>query len=307
MAEDLGFGGAWIADSQCIFRDAYSALTLCAARTRRIRLATGVTNIVTRHPAVLASSMATLDELSGGRAVLGLGVGESAVRTLGLKPARLSELEEATQVIRSLMLGESASYQGKEIRLTWPKRRVPIYFASSGPKSLQLAGRVADGVLIQVGSDPSLIRYAIKHIQAGAEQAARTLAEIELWVRLACAVADDRQSAREEIRGYAAAAAGTVFASLPRNDIPPHLWSEMEQMKRRYDYYEHASAAAKHRHLVTDGIVDAMAIAGTLEEAIPRFKEIAALGVAGFVIPLTTSKPSELMRILAKQIMPHLC
>jgi len=306
-AEDLGFGGAWIADSQSIFRDAFSALTLCAVRTRQIRLATGVTNPVTRHPAVLASSIATLDELSGGRAVLGLGVGESAVRTLGLKPARLSEVEEVTQAIRSLLQGEPASYHGKEIRLTWPRRKVPIYFASSGPKSLQLAGRVADGVLFQVGSDLTMIRYAIKQIELGAAQGGRSLDAIRLWVRLACSVADDREVAREEIRGYAAAAAGTVFASVPRNDIPQDLWAEMQQMKSQYNYYEHASSAAQHRRLVTDRIVDAMAVAGTAAEAIPRLKEIAALGVAGFVIPLTTSDPQELMRTLAERVMPYVC
>jgi 5,10-methylenetetrahydromethanopterin reductase len=83
-AEDLGFAGVWLADSQSIFRDPFCALALCAGRTRRLKLATGVTNPVTRHPATLACSFATLDELSGGRVVLGIGVGESSVETLSL-------------------------------------------------------------------------------------------------------------------------------------------------------------------------------------------------------------------------------
>lgn len=91
-AEALGFAGAWVADSQSIMRDAWAVLAAAAGRTERILLATGVTNPVTRHPAVLAGAIATLDELSGGRALLGIGVGESAVRTLGLAPARLAAL-----------------------------------------------------------------------------------------------------------------------------------------------------------------------------------------------------------------------
>ena len=86
--EELGFAGIWVADSQSVFRDAFDALTLCATRTRTLQLATGVTNPVTRHPAALAGTFATIDELSSGRAIIGIGVGESAVQnTAGLKPA----------------------------------------------------------------------------------------------------------------------------------------------------------------------------------------------------------------------------
>jgi len=92
-AEELGFGGLWVADSQAIFRDAFAILAAAAARTQRILLSTGVTNPVTRHPAVLAGSFATLDELAPGRVVLTLGRGESAVFTIGRRPATTSRLE----------------------------------------------------------------------------------------------------------------------------------------------------------------------------------------------------------------------
>jgi len=110
-------------------------------------VAPGVTNIITRHPAVLAHSVATLDEYSAGRAILGSGVGESAVYNIGKKPARLKRLEEVIGVIRMLMAGETAHFDGQDIKVSWPARKVPIVIASSGPKSLQLAGRIADGVL----------------------------------------------------------------------------------------------------------------------------------------------------------------
>lgn len=305
-AEELGFGSVWIADSQSVFRDAYAALVLTAARTNKIHLATGVTNPITRHPAVIAGSLATLDELSGGRAILGLGVGESAVRTLGLRPARLKDLEEATCVLRALMQGQSATYEGKEIKITWAKREVPIYIASSGPRSLQLAGRVADGVLFQVGADPRLVKYAIHNVAEGARQAGRDPKNIRLYMRLACSVSDDRRWAREEAKGYVAAAAGTLFASVPREQMPEDLWAEIKSMKERYDYFEHASSAARHREMVTDRMLEALAITGTPWEAVPRFQELLQLGVDGFVLPITTSQPRQTMRMIAEKVLPHL-
>lgn len=305
-AEELGFGSVWVADSQSIFRDAYAALALTAARTSKIHLATGVTNPVTRHPAVIASSLATLDELSGGRAILGLGVGESAVRTLGLRPARLKTLEETTHVLRTLMQGQAATYQGKEIKITWAKREVPIYFGSSGPRSLQLAGRVADGVLFQVGAEPSLAKYAVQNVAAGARQAGRDPKDIRLYMRLACSVSDDRRWAREEAKGYVAAAAGTVFTSVPREHMPDDLWTEIKAMKERYDYLEHASSAARHKQMITDRILEALAITGTPSEAVPRFKQLLQLGIDGFVLPITTSQPRETMRTIAEKVLPHL-
>jgi len=306
LAEELGFGGVWVADSQSVFRDAYAALTLCAVKTKTMRLATGVTNPVTRHPAVIAGSLATLDELSGGRAVLGLGVGESAVRTLGLKAARLADLEDATRVIRALLRGETATYNGEEIRMAWAHRAVPIYLAASGPKSLQLAGRIADGVLVQAGADPRLIRFALKNVQKGAEEAGRSLENLRIFLRLGFAVSHDRDEARSAVRSYAAVAAGTLFAAVPREEMPEALWTEIKKMKNRYDYYEHASAAARHKELVTDGILDAVAVAGTPAEVIPRLRTILSLGIESFVLPLTAPDAPAALRLFAEEVRPRL-
>src|SRR5919204_473984 len=150
-AEERGFGGLWVADSQAIFRDAFAILAVAAARTQRILLSTGVTNPVTRHPAVLAGSFATLDELAPGRVVLTLGRGESAVFTIGRRPATTSRLEQSVHALRALLAGETVSWDGGEARLTWPTRPVPIYLAASGPRTLRLAGRIAGSALSSAG------------------------------------------------------------------------------------------------------------------------------------------------------------
>ena len=305
-AEALGFRGVWIADSQSIFRDAFVSLAACAHRTKKMLLATGVTNPVTRHPATIACSIATIDEMSGGRAILGIGTGFSSVQTLGLKPATLKQMEESTLVIRALMQRKPAVYQGHEIKMPWPTRSVPIYYASSGPKSLQLAGRVADGVLFQVGSNPKLIQYAIDHIHEGARQAGRNIKEIKLCARLGCAVDENGDVARDEIRPYAAAAAETFFQSNPENALPPELVKDLHSLKEGYDYYEHVSQDAKHRTMVTDRVVDAMVIAGTPTEVIPRFRAIMEIGVDRIVIPLTVKDGPKFMRLFAEKVIPHL-
>jgi 5,10-methylenetetrahydromethanopterin reductase len=306
QAEELGFEGIWVADSQSVFRDAFVTLTLCATRTERVRLATGVTNPVTRHPAVLAGSFATIDELSGGRAVIGIGVGESAVQTLGLGQARLARLEEATHVLRGLLSGDEVVFDGARLQMRWPARRIPIFLASSGPRSLRLAGRVADGVLFQVGADPALVRYALRSIAAGAEEAGRDPGSITRYLRLACSVGADRERVREAAKGYAAVAAGTVFANVPREHLPPDVWEDIRQMKERYDYYEHGSATASHAELLTDRALDAIAIAGTPEEALPRFRELISLGVDGFVLPIATPDPLETLRVLTDDVITRL-
>lgn len=301
LAEELGFAGVWIADSQSVFRDAYAALTLCAAATEQIRLATAVTNPVTRHPAVIASAFATLQEQSGGRALVGIGIGESSVRTLGLRPARLAELEQAVGTIRSLLGGETARYGGQEIRIAWPVAPVPIWFASSGPRSLELGGRIADGVLFQVGAEPALVSYALDHVLHGASGTAERR-QVRRFARLACSVADDPEWAREQVKGYAAAAAGTVFTSVPEAAMPADLRADIARMKREYDYLEHTSSQARHKELLTDRVVDAVAITGTPGEVAPRLRELVELGVEGFVIPVTSSDPEASLRSLASVI-----
>ena len=305
-AEALGYNGVWVADSHSVMRDAYVVLTLLAEKTQRIQLAAGVSPTVTRHPAVLANSWATLQEISGGRAILGIGVGESAVHNLGLRPERLAVLEEKIRVIRGLLRGETVEYQGTDIQMAWSDCEVPIIMACSGPKSLQLGGRVADGVLFQVGSDPAFVRYALDNISQGAEQAGRSLADLKLYMRIACAISTDRDKARDEVKGYVAAAAGTTFTTVPKQYFDPILWQELEAFKSNYDYAEHARHDARHKALLTDRIIDAIAIAGTPDDAVPRFQELAKMGLDGFVWPVVVPEPIPYLETFAREVMPRL-
>ena len=304
-SEELGYAGIWVADSHSIMRDAYSILSVLATQTQSLQLATGVTHTVTRHPAVLANSWATLQELSGGRAICGIGVGESAVHNLGLKPERLAVFEQKVTVMRALLKGEAIEYEGKDIQMPWSTAPVPIIMASSGPRSLQLAGRIADGVLFQVGSDPRLVQYALDNIRKGAEQVGRGLEDLKLYMRIATAVDDDREKARIEMKDYASVAAGTVFSTVPREYFDDELYEDLTRMKAGYDYAQHGSNESEHSDLLTNRIYDAIAVACTPAEAVERFSALANMGIDGFVSPMGMSDPYPYMETLAERVIPH--
>ncbi len=304
-AEELGYGGLWVADSHSVMRDAYSILSVLATQTSNLMLATGVTHTVTRHPAVLANSWATLQELSQGRAICGIGVGESAVHNLGLKPERLAAFEEKVKVMRALLRGEAIEYEGKDIQMAWSTADVPIVMASSGPKSLQLAGRIADGVLFQVGADPHLVQYALDNIRKGAESVGRQLSDLKLYMRIATSVHEDRDTAQRELKGYTSIAAGTVFKTVPREYFSDDLFEDLTQFKAAYDYGEHGSNESSHSDLLTDRIFNAMAIACPPQEAVQRFQALADLGIDGFVSPFGMPEPIPYMETFAEQVIPH--
>lgn len=306
QAEELGYGGVWVADSHSVMRDAYCVLAILATQTNALRLASGVTHTVTRHPVVLANSWATLQELSDGRAVCGIGVGESSVRNLGLRPEKLAVFEEKVRIIRALMRGERTEYEGKEIHMGWASKiDVPVVMACSGPKSLRLGGRIADGVLFQVGSDPRLAQYALDNIRAGAEEAGRNFDQIKLFMRVACAVSDDPTRARKEVEGYASIAANTVFRTVPRQYFDDQLYEELARLKSEYDYAEHGSNTSRHKEFLTDRILDAIAVAMTPEEAVARFQELIDLGIDGFVWPANMTDPYPYIDTFADGVIPN--
>ncbi|ETW94195.1 MAG: hypothetical protein ETSY2_50180 [Candidatus Entotheonella gemina] len=166
-AEALGFDLVGIPDSQSIYRENIVSSTPAAQQTARVRFGPMVTNPITRHPAVAASAIATLAELAPGRVVLGIGTGDSAVHNLGLGPANLAELREYVTTIRQLLLQGEAEYRGAPVRLTWRPPYVPIYIAATGPRTMELAGEIADGIIILNGLLPENIEASLRHIGAG--------------------------------------------------------------------------------------------------------------------------------------------
>src|SRR6476661_1402542 len=179
-AEQLGWDAALQPDSQLRRRDTYVLLAAAARVTERIALGPLLANPVNRHPTVTASSIATVDGLAPGRVLLGWGVGDTAVRLAGLKPAKVAELESSTRLMRALLDGESVEVGAARPARLPHHRPVPIWIAAGGPRTLRMAGGVADGVFIRVGTHPANIKKSVDEIRAGAVAAGRDPSRVGL-------------------------------------------------------------------------------------------------------------------------------
>jgi len=203
-AETLGWDAALQPDSQLRRRDTYVMLAAAARATEHITLGTLLANPINRHPSVTASSIATIDELAPGRVLLGWGVGDTAVRLAGLRPARVKELEDSTVLMRALLDGREVEV-GAERPARLPHHRpVPIWIAAGGPRTLRMAGSVADGVFIRVGTHEANIRRSIELIRAGAKEAGRDPASVKLGAVFHTVFLDDAARALTMAKSMAA-------------------------------------------------------------------------------------------------------
>ena len=277
-AEDLGYDHLWFGDSQNLWREAYVTMGAAAVGTSRITFGTGVTNGVTRHRSTVASAWATLHELTGGRVAAGLGVGDSAVETMGRRPMRVAELEDLIADLRTLWAGEEVKEPDAEApyRLAWVEGplHVPVYVAASGPRLLDLAGRVADGVILLVGTDPTAVHDALAKVDAGARAAGRSLTDLHVVLWTPVAIEDDAALARDSVRPHVAR---TVLRPIGV-DLSPAEQAAVERIRAEYDYFAHMVPGSPHAAMVTDELVDRFALAGTPAECRRR---ASALGEAG--------------------------
>ncbi len=203
-AERLGWDAALQPDSQLRRRDTYVLLAAAAGATERITLGPLLANPVNRHPTVTASSIATIDELAPGRVLLGWGVGDTAVRLAGLRPARVTELEAGTRLMRALLAGESVEVGAARPARLPHHRPVPVWIAAGGPKTLRMAGGVADGVFIRVGTHPANIATAVSAIRAGAAEAGRDPSAVKLGAIFHTVLVDEPARALTMARSMAA-------------------------------------------------------------------------------------------------------
>ncbi len=207
LSEALGYDQVWYTDIR-LFRECYLGLAAIAANTRKIRLGPGVTDPYSRHPAVTASTICTLDEMCGGRALLGLGVGSTGFRELGIRAEHpVAALREAVTLIRRLLRGEEVTFQGKVISLaggrlqfTPVRAEIPIYFATQGVRITELAGEVADGVMIANTAMPSAVDFYLDCVKRGTEKSRRPLQQVDVVLRFEMCIADNAADAEAVMR-----------------------------------------------------------------------------------------------------------
>ena len=193
-AEALGWDCAFLPDSQLRRRDTYVLLAGAAQMTSEITIGTLLANPVTRHPSVTASSIATVAELAPDRTILSMGIGDTAVRLAGLRPARIKELESSVHMMRSLLNGDPVDVgAAKPAVLPFPQN-VPIWLAAGGPKTLEMAGSCADGVFIRVGTNLKNIEQSVKRIRSGAAKVGRLEESVKIGAVFHTVFVDDEET-----------------------------------------------------------------------------------------------------------------
>src|SRR6266576_1851412 len=310
LAERHGFGYAWTYDSHVLWQESVPMLAVAGRETSTIKLGHFVTNPATRDPTVLASAYATLQDLSSGRMAMGIGRGDSAVRYIGRQPMKVADFERACAMVRELMNGAEVEWNDKALQLKWVRPelpRIPMWIAGYGPKALAVAGRVADGVIIQL-ADPVIVQWIMDTARRAAEEAGRDPSELKCIVGAPSHISDDIADAREQSRWFPAMVSNHVMDLIERygedSEIPRDL-TDFVKARKFYDYKDHSRVGAAHGEFVTDEIVDRFCVLGNVTAATEKLKELESIGVDQFNIYLMTHGQEETLRAYGDDIIPE--
>jgi probable F420-dependent oxidoreductase len=310
LTEKHGFQYAWTYDSHILWQDSYATLAVAADRTENVKLGHFVTNPGIRDPTVTASWYATVHDLSNGRAVMGIGRGDSSRRVVGLKPVRVAEFEARCKMIKDLMNGRPVDWNGKELKLEWVREElpdIPMWIAGYGPKALAVAGRVADGVIIQL-ADPVIIQWIMDTARKAAEEVGRDPSELKCIVGAPSHISDNLADAREQVRWFPAMVSNHVMDLIEKygwdSEIPEAL-TDFVKARKFYDYKDHSRVGAAHGEFVTDEICDRFCVLGNVEQVTAKLKELEGVGVDQFNIYLMTHSQEETLAAYGDQIIPQ--
>lgn len=301
-AEADGYDGMLVVDSQNLAGDPFVGLALAARATSELRLGTGVTNPATRHPVATAAGIASVHAASGGRAVLGIGRGDSALAHLGLAPAAVDELERYVATVRAYLAGrpiafaELAPYHrhgGRPVdalglaegpsdsRLHWLDRSlpaVPVEVVATGPRVLSMAAQAADRVLLAVGADPERVGWAVDRVRS-------VDADVPIGAFVNVVVHDDPDTGRRLAAGTVATFARfSVMDGKVRSPIDAGSEAVLAKVHGAYDMTHHTRNDSSQAAQIDAGFAERFAVLGPAGHCIERLTALAALGVDRLVV-----------------------
>jgi probable F420-dependent oxidoreductase len=310
LAEAQGFEYAWTYDSHVLWQESMPVMALAADQTSTIKLGHMVTNPATRDPTVLASAYATLQDISNGRMIMGVGRGDSAVRYVGRKPMKVADFEEALQMIKPFMNGKEVTWNEKELQLKWVRPELPeieMHVAGYGPKALAVAGRQGDGVIIQL-ADPDIIQWIMDTARKAAEEAGRDPAALKCIVSAPSHISDDLADARNQVRWFPAMVSNHVQDLIDRygtdGSTIPQVLTDYVEARKFYDYNEHSRVGGKHGEFVTDEICDRFCAIGSTEQVLAKLRELESIGVDQFNVYLMTEGQEATLEAYGRDILP---
>ena len=337
--EAAGWDGLLVVDSQSLSGDPYVSLALAAVATKRIGLGTGVTNSVTRHAAATATAITSVDRISNGRAVLGIGRGDSALAHLGRAPARLKQFERYLAQLQAYLAGDSVPFGEIDIphefappmselhlhdappdsRIGWiaegvkkGNAKVPVEVAASGPKVIAMSALHAERVMFTLGAD-------VERLQWGIELAKKTRRDAGLdpeaiafgaYINMGCHT--DIEKARGLVRGgLTTFARFSVMHGKANGPVSAKDREQLETLVTNYDMKQHTRADSRQAGTLADDFVDRFAVVGTPERCVERLKSLAALGldkvaISGGTRGASAEDAAVNRELVAKHVLPAL-
>lgn len=318
LAEELGFEYVVHADQRFAGeKDVFVTLAADALNTSRVKLGPCVSDPFSRIPALLAVAIASLDELSGGRAVLGLGAGGSGFAQLHLERKHANQaLRETIVMIKALLAGDVVNHDGQLFKLTDAqlkfdaRRDIPIYLATRSPMNLELAGELADGALIATYVSKDQLKFAVDRVRSGANKAGRKTEDVKLISWVYTSISDDGHQAVENVRYFVTQAlintSPEAYPSILAGFDPelPAFLSKCREGGR-----PGIEAAYKDRTYMTDDVIKRFSVAGTAEDCIAKIREINSFGIDDiwlrcFSAPRSEIEHEKVMVPFAEKVMP---
>jgi 5,10-methylenetetrahydromethanopterin reductase len=314
LAEELGFDLIGYGDTQNLIPDCYVVMTAMALATRRVRIGQTVSNPLTRHPAVTASAMSALQEVSGGRAFLGIGTGDSALANIGERPATLAELEAYCQAVRGLCAGQEVLWRGRTTRLFFEPRRVPIWIAAEGPRTQHLAGRIADGVIFANGISEPVVKDNLRRVREGALAAGRDPDSIECWFLVKPCFAGSERQAWHDCAWTLSASANHAFRfGFEGKHVPEEHRAGLKRLMQSYASSQHnvrGSGDHNARIVIENDLTEFLGrrflLAGSAPRIAERLLELASWGATNLILALLFADADEYAQRLAREVLAPL-
>jgi 5,10-methylenetetrahydromethanopterin reductase len=309
-ADRYGYAMIGIADTPGNAMDPWVSAAIVALASRRSRIALCVTNLLTRHPAISAAAIASLDHISNGRAVLGIGAGHSGTRNVGLPRSNAKDLAEGATFIKSLLRGEPASLGATTAHLPWIKRAPPVFLAASHPRPLRAAGAAADGVFANYGLAAENIRDSQSHIIEGLKAAGRDPDDIEVWQIAALDCSEDRDVARSKVGAMLAFLAGYIIGDkhLETRGVPQALHEPLLELRRRYSTRPGEADIKLVEELgLFDYLSQRLSICGNPQDCLVQALAAKAAGAKRLMLTVSlASDPVRTVELFGEHVLPKL-
>jgi 5,10-methylenetetrahydromethanopterin reductase len=305
-AEAGGFAFVSVGDNPGQIKDTYVSLAVLADATETCRIGTSITTTAHRDPLVVASAASAVESLAPGRVFLGIATGRAR------KPAPLSALEEHVSILRALWNKEEVTYRGETMHLMWDAKPVPILVCTSGPRGLRLAGRIADGVIIESGVTPEVVQQSKRLVAEGARAAGRDPSSLELWWYVKAAIADSHDEATAIGRAALAASGALVVGKNPEaRGVPERFQDQCRTLAAKYDMrsHIHISDDDPNRKLTSDPeflayLIDRFGLIGTPDQWVKRIGELRARGIDNVFCAAVVPDMDRFIDLVAGEVLP---